>query len=262
MRSDRLGGKHVLLTGGRGGIGLAVTGACLAAGAHCTVVDMPTNAGDELGELQTRYPTRLVYHAADITRTERLSALVDEATRQFGPIHALFNNAGVFAMAPLLASDERMYQRLFDVNVKGMFFVMQAVLAHMLQSGVRGSVINLSSQAGRRGEPLLAHYCATKAAVISYTQSAAIAMASHGIRVNAISPGAVLTPMWDTVDAMYAKYEQLEIGDKKKAVGRAVPMGRMGVPQDIVGLAVFLFSNESSYITAQTINVDGGSVMS
>ena len=108
----------------------------------------------------------------------------------------------------------------------------------------------------------LSHYCATKAAVISYTQSAALAMAPHGIRVNAIAPGVIDTPMWAEVDALFARFEGLQPGEKKAAVGKAVPLGRMGVPQDVAGAAVFLAASESSYITAQTLNVDGGNVMS
>jgi D-sorbitol dehydrogenase (acceptor) len=132
----------------------------------------------------------------------------------------------------------------------------------MVAAGRRGSVINLASQAGRRGEALVSHYCASKAAVISYTQSAALAMAPHGIRVNAIAPGVIDTPMWDHVDALFARYEGLQPGAKKIAVGKAVPLGRMGVPRDVAGAAVFLASAESGYITAQTLNVDGGNVMS
>jgi D-sorbitol dehydrogenase (acceptor) len=138
---------------------------------------------------------------------------------------------------------------------------MQKVLAQMVEAG-SGTVINLASQAGRRGEALVSHYCATKAAVISYTQSAALAMAPHGIRVNAISPGVIDTPMWSQVDALFARYEGLQPGEKKIAVGQAVPLGRMGRPEDLAGAAVFLASDEAAYITAQTLNVDGGNVMS
>ena len=259
---ERLKGRHALITGAGGGIGLAVTAAYLAEGAACTAVDIGTAPSAALAALRQRFPDRLAYHAADVTRTDRLPALVDEAAQRFGTVDLLFNNAAVFDLAPLLDSDERMYQRLFDVNVKGMFFTMQAVLAAMVAAGVKGAVINLASQAGRRGEALVAHYCATKAAVISYTQSAALAMAPHGIRVNAISPGVVDTPMWGQVDALFARHEGLAPGEKKKAVGLAVPLGRMGVPEDIAGAAVFLASAESAYITAQTLNVDGGNVMS
>src|SRR5207342_1858682 len=133
-----------------------------------------------------------------------------------------FNNAAIFDLAPLLESDEAMYDRLFAVNVRGMFFVMQKVLAKMAtrrgSTPTPGVVINLASQAGRRGEALVAHYCATKAAVVSYTQSAALAMAPHGIRVNAISPGVIDTPMWQGVDALFARYEDLQPGEKKRAV--------------------------------------------
>jgi NAD(P)-dependent dehydrogenase (short-subunit alcohol dehydrogenase family) len=140
---------------------------------------------------------------------------------------------------------------------------MQKTLAHMVAHQVQGgSVINMASQAGRRGEALVSHYCASKAAVISYTQSAALAMAPHKIRVNGIAPGVIATPMWAHVDALFAKYENLPIGEKKKRVGEAVPLGYMGDPNDICGAAVFLASDEASYITAQTLNVDGGNVMS
>jgi D-sorbitol dehydrogenase (acceptor) len=202
------------------------------------------------------------YLRTDITHSSQIDAMIATATRKYGAIQVLFNNAALFDLAPLLESDEAMYDKLFAVNVKGMFFVMQKVLAHMVQHKVQGSVINMASQAGRRGEALVSHYCATKAAVISYTQSAALAMAPHKIRVNAISPGVIDTPMWKHVDSLFAKYENLAVGEKKKQVGLAVPLGYMGSPDDVAGPAVFLASDESSYITAQTLNVDGGSVMS
>jgi D-sorbitol dehydrogenase (acceptor) len=258
----RLAGRHALLTGAGGGIGLAVTAAFLAEGAHCTAVDVAAEPGDGIAALLERHRDRLAYAAADVTRIAALDGLVGGAAQRFGAVDLLFNNAAVFDMAPLLESGEAMYERLFAVNVKGMFFVMQAVLARLVAAGRRGSVINLASQAGRRGEALVAHYCASKAAVISYTQSAALAMAPHGIRVNAIAPGVIDTPMWQSVDALFARYEHLQPGEKKAAVGKAVPLGYMGTPGDVAGAAVFLASDESSYITAQTLNVDGGTVMS
>ncbi|WP_287272311.1 SDR family oxidoreductase [Microbacterium sp.] len=118
------------------------------------------------------------------------------------------------------------------------------------------------SQAGRRGEPNIAIYCSTKAAVISLTQSLALEFAPHKIRVNAIAPGVVDTPMWDQVDALFAKYEHRAPGEKKRLVGEAVPLGRMGRPEDIADPCVFLASDDARYITAQTLNVDGGNWMS
>jgi D-sorbitol dehydrogenase (acceptor) len=259
---QRLLGRHALLTGAGGGIGLAVTEAFVLEGARCTAVDLPATPSAGLAELVARHAGRLAYMSGDVSRVDTLDALVDGAAQHFGAVDVLFNNAAVFDMAPLLDSGHAMYQRLFDVNVKGTFFTMQAVLARLVAAGRPGSVVNLASQAGRRGEALVAHYCASKAAVISYTQSAALAMAPHRIRVNAIAPGVIDTPMWQHVDALFARYEGLQPGEKKRAVGLAVPLGRMGTPADIVGAAVFLASDEAAYITAQTLNVDGGNVMS
>jgi D-sorbitol dehydrogenase (acceptor) len=223
---------------------------------------MAEHAPDALAALAAQHDGRLAYRRADVTLPAEIEAALAEAEKGFGAIDILFNNAAIFDMAPLLDSDAAMFDRLFAVNVKGMFFVMQAVLRRMVEQRSAGVVINLASQAGRRGEALVAHYCATKAAVISYTQSAALAMAPHGIRVNAISPGVIDTPMWQHVDALFARYEGLRPGEKKVAVGRSVPLGRMGQPDDVAGAAVFLASDEARYITAQTLNVDGGNVMS
>jgi D-sorbitol dehydrogenase (acceptor) len=259
----RLAGRHVLVTGAGGGIGLAIAQACLAQGANCSVVDRAAQASAAVRELVRQHPDTLAYVAADVTDRTAIDRMLASATARFGALHALVNNAALFDMAPLLESDEASFDRLFAVNVKGMFFTMQAVLKHMVEAGTQGaSVVNLASQAGRRGEALVSHYCATKAAVISYTQSAALAMAPHGIRVNGVAPGVVDTPMWAEVDALFARYENLPIGEKKRQVGVAVPLGRMGVPDEIADAVVFLVSDEARYITAQTLNVDGGSVMS
>ncbi len=259
---DRLKDQHAVLTGAAGGIGLAVAQAYLAQAATCTVVDIAPQASAALRPLLVTHNDRLQYLSADITQCKQIDAMLGAAENRFGAVHILFNNAAVFDLAPLLESDEAMYDKLFAVNVKGMFFVMQKVLRRMVEHQVKGAVINMASQAGRRGEALVSHYCATKAAVISYTQSAALAMAPHHIRVNALSPGVIDTPMWAHVDALFAKYENLPLGEKKKRVGLDVPLGYMGTPADLTGAAVFLASSESSYITAQTINIDGGSVMS
>ena len=139
---------------------------------------------------------------------------------------------------------------------------MQAVARHMIQRGKGGKIINMASQAGRRGEPLVAVYCATKAAIISLTQSAGLNLVQHGINVNAISPGVVDGEHWDGVDAFFAKYEGKAPGQKKREVAASVPFGRMGVADDLTGMAIFLATDEARYIVAQTYNVDGGQWMS
>jgi len=260
---QRLADRHVLLTGAGGGIGLAVAEACIAEGAVCSIVDIAPARPEPVAALLERHAGRATYIAADITAPGAIDRMLANASAAFGAVHCLFNNAAVFDLAPLLEADEASFDRLFAVNVKGFFFVMQAVLRQMVEQGTPGaSIINMASQAGRRGEALVAHYCATKAAVISYTQSAALAMAPYGIRVNAIAPGVVDTPMWAHVDSLFARAEGLPLGEKKKRVGEAVPLGRMGTPSDVAGAAVFLASDEARYITAQCLNVDGGNVMS
>jgi NAD(P)-dependent dehydrogenase (short-subunit alcohol dehydrogenase family) len=171
------------------------------------------------------------------------------------------NNAGIFDMCRLEEITEERYRHQFDVNVAGTIFTCQAAVPHMITRG-GGAIINFSSQAGRRGEPYIVLYCATKAAIISVTQSLALELAKHNIRVNAIAPGVIDTPMWDHVDSLFSQYENRPLGEKKRLVGESVPLGRMGDPRDIADPAVFLASDDARYITAQTYNVDGGNWMS
>jgi len=131
----------------------------------------------------------------------------------------------------------------------------------MIARGQGGKIINMASQAGRRGESLVAVYCATKAAVISLTQSAGQNLIAHGINVNAIAPGVVDGEHWDHVDSLFAKYENRPLGEKKRVVGAAVPFGRMGTAQDLIGMAIFLATPEAEYIVAQCFGVDGGNWM-
>lgn len=246
-----LTGKTCLVTGANGGIGTATAEHFAALGARVLTTDL----GDTFpGECET------THRAFDLLDPAGLAACCDWIGAEAPDV--LFNNAGLFDMGSILDADLDQFERLFGLNVRAMYAVMQAAAKALVAAGRPGSIINLSSQAGRRGEALVAHYCATKAAVISYTQSTAKALAPHKIRVNAIAPGVIDTPMWGTVDALFAKFEGKEIGQKKREVGEAVPLGYMGAPTDVARVAVFLASAQSSYITAQTINVDGGNVTS
>jgi D-sorbitol dehydrogenase (acceptor) len=198
----------------------------------------------------------------DVTSLDAIDAMVATVVAKAGGIDVLVNNAAIFDMAPFLEITEASFDSQFAINVKGLLFTSQAVAAQMVRQGRGGKIINFSSQAGRRGEALVAVYCATKAAVISLTQSMGLALIKHRINVNGIAPGVVDTPMWDQVDALFARYEGRPIGETKRLVGEAVPYGRMGRPDDIVGAAVFLASADADYIVAQTLNVDGGNWMS
>lgn len=253
---------HALITGANRGIGFATAKLFVASAIKVTITDIDARPLSEVAAFIKKHREWAQYFPLNVTKIKTIDGVLAKAEKKFGAITVLFNNAAVFDMAPLLESSEAMYDKLFAVNVRGMFFVMQKVLKRMVRQGIEGSVVNLASQAGRRGESLVSHYCATKAAVINYTQSAALAMASHRIRVNAISPGVIDTPMWKGVDALFAKYEKLPLGVKKKQVGEAVPLGYMGKPEQVAEAALFFASEQSNYITAQTLNVDGGSVMS
>ena len=255
----RLEDKVAIVTGGARGIGAAIAERYAAEGARVVIADVLESeaaaAADKIGR-------GCFAIALDVTRRDSIARMVRSIIAMAGRIDILVNNAAVFDMAPVLEITEESYDRQFAINVKGLLFTLQAVAAQMVGQGRGGKIVNMSSQAGRRGEALVAVYCATKAAVISLTQSAGLGLIKHRINVNAIAPGVIDTPMWDLVDAQFAKFENLALGEKKRQVGRAVPFGRMGLPQDVAGAAVFLASSDADYIVAQTLNVDGGNWMS
>ncbi|MBB5516613.1 D-sorbitol dehydrogenase (acceptor) [Rubricella aquisinus] len=257
----RLAGKTALITGAARGIGRSFAAAYLREGARVIIADIDMDgamatAGD-LGR-DNALAVKL-----DVTDTASIrDAIAMAGGEGFGPIDILVNNAALFTAAPIVEITEQDYTRVFDVNVKGTLFTLQAVAEHMIAHGVRGKIINMASQAGRRGEALVGVYCASKAAVISLTQSAGLDLIKHGINVNAIAPGVVDGEHWDGVDAFFAKYEGKAPGQKKAEVGAAVPFGRMGQAEDLTGMAIFLATQEADYIVAQTYNVDGGNWMS
>jgi NAD(P)-dependent dehydrogenase (short-subunit alcohol dehydrogenase family) len=261
----KLDNKTAVITGGARGIGLAIARAYAHEGASVVVADIDSAAIDEaLASLEGEghAAERLMGVRLDVGDRQAIVAMVECVTERFGGIDILVNNAAVFDMAPVLEVTEASYDKQFGVNVKGLFFTLQAVAQSMVDRGQGGAIINMASQAGRRGEGLVSMYCATKAAVISLTQSCALDLIRHGIRVNGIAPGVVDTPMWAEVDALFARYEGRPLGEKKRLVGEAVPYGRMGRPEDYAGPAVFLASDDSEYVVAQTLNVDGGNWMS
>ena len=255
----RLQGKTALITGAARGIGRSFAEAYVREGATVAIADInlggAEKAAAEIGK--NCFAVQM-----DVTKTQSITQAVDAVVARTGQIDILVNNAALFDMAPIVEITEASFSKLFSINVYGVLFTMQAVVKHMIARGKGGKIINMASQAGRRGEALVAVYCATKAAVISLTQSAGLNLIAHGINVNAIAPGVVDGEHWDGVDAMFAKYENRPLGEKKKNVGASVPLGRMATPDDLTGMAIFLASSESDYIVSQTYNVDGGQWMS
>ncbi|MDV6319678.1 L-iditol 2-dehydrogenase [Chromohalobacter sp. HP20-39] len=261
MKLDK---RTAVVTGGARGIGLAIVKRYLAEGARVAIADIDIEAAEQVvADIQADSRDAPVMAVRlDVADAASRQAMIEAVEARFGGIDILVNNAAVFDMAPVLEISEASYDRQFDINVKGTFFTLQAVAAHMVARGQGGKIINMASQAGRRGEPLVGMYCASKAAVISLTQSCGLDLIKHRINVNGIAPGVVDTPMWDEVDALFARYEGRPLGEKKRLVGEAVPYGRMGRPEDHTGAALFLASEDSDYVVAQTLNVDGGNWMS
>ncbi|PBB90994.1 sorbitol dehydrogenase [Mesorhizobium sp. WSM3864] len=255
----RLKGKSALITGSARGIGRAFAEAYIREGATVAIADINLEAAEatakDIGS--AAYAIRL-----DVTDQSSIEASVKAVEAKAGGLDILINNAALFDLAPIVEISRASYDKLCSVNVAGTLFMLQAAARSMIAAGRGGRIINMASQAGRRGEPLVAVYCATKAAVISLTQSAGLDLIKHRINVNAIAPGVVDGEHWDHVDSLFAKYENRPKGEKKRLVGESVPYGRMGRAEDLTGMAVFLASEEAEYIVAQTYNVDGGQWMS
>ncbi|WP_333821889.1 L-iditol 2-dehydrogenase [Pinisolibacter sp.] len=255
----RLGHKSVLITGAARGIGRAFAEAYVREGATVAIADVNVERAEatarEIGP--AAWAVRM-----DVSDQASIEAGVAAVEARTGGLDILVNNAALFDLAPVVEISRESYDRLFAVNVAGTLFTLQAAAKSMIGRGRGGKIINMASQAGRRGEALVAVYCATKAAVISLTQSAGLDLIRHRINVNAIAPGVVDGEHWDGVDALFARYENRPLGEKKRLVGEAVPYGRMGTAEDLVGMAIFLASAESDYVVAQTYNVDGGNWMS
>lgn len=254
----RLQGKTALITGAARGIGLEFARAYIAEGARVALADINAEAVEKAA--QSLGPQAVAVHM-DVTLQDSIEAAFASAIARLGHLDILINNAALFSAAPIAEITRADYDRLFAVNVAGTMFCTQAAARHMIDRGQGGTIINMASQAGRRGESLVAVYCATKAAVISFTQSAGLNLIAHGINVNAIAPGVVDGEHWDGVDAFFAKYEGKPPGQKKREVGAAVPFGRMGTAADLTGMAIFLATPEAKYIVAQCFGVDGGNWM-
>ena len=259
----RLDGRIVLITGAAGGIGAACARRLAAEGARLVLADLDGPAVERLaGELGQ------VAVQCDVTVRADIDRMVDTAYRRWGRLDVLFNNAGVIQGKPLLDLTEEDWDRLMSVNLRAVFFVLQAAARRMLRqdpipgSELRGKLIQTASIAAYRGGlPLTAHYAASKAGVVSITRTAAQALAPSKITSNCICPGVVDTPMWAKLDADWTALEGWERGEAWKRRTAGIPLGRPERPEDVAGLVAFLASGDSDYLTGQAINIDGGLVM-
>ena len=251
--------KVAIITGAARGIGKAIAERYVKEGAKVVIADLNEEGAKTLA---SELGPNALGVKLDITQQELIDATVAVTVAHFGRLDILVNNAGIFDLAPIVEITRESYRRVFAVNVEGLLFMLQAGAKEMIKQGHGGKIINLASQAGRRGEALVAIYCSSKAAVISLTQSAGLDLIKYHINVNAIAPGVVANEHWEHVDEMFAKYERLPLGEKKRVVGASVPFGRMARPDELAGMATFLASEDADYIVAQTYNVDGGNWMS
>lgn len=255
MQSNK---KVAIITGASKGIGRATAIKFLKNDIKCILVSRKNNS-NFIKLLNNNFDKKnFCFVQADISKFSSIDKIIEKTIKHFGKIDILFNNAAFSDFNYFFKNDLKMYNKIFDTNVRGMFFLLQATARVMVKKKIKGNIINLSSQAGRRGEALVPHYCASKAAVISYTQSSSLALAKFGIRVNAISPGVIDTPLWSTLDKKWAKIEKLKPGQKKKLIAKKIPLGRIGKAEEVADLAYFLVTDNSKYITGQTINIDGG----
>jgi len=252
--SNRFEGKNVVVTGGAQGMGRAIGAAFVKEGAQVLLADLNADGvaatAKELGTLQAR---------CDVTNSDDVSSLISTSVDQLGSVDVLVNNAGTITMKNVVDIEEREWDMVMDVNAKGVFLCTKAVLPHMLEHG-SGAIVNIASQAGKRGYKLFAHYCASKAAVIVFSKGVALEVAPH-VRVNCVCPGVVNT---DMMEREYA-WETAMTGEPKESIKKrwlaGIPMGRFQEPEHVAKVALFLASDDASEMTGQAINVTGGMVM-
>jgi meso-butanediol dehydrogenase/(S,S)-butanediol dehydrogenase/diacetyl reductase len=258
-----LDGRIVLITGAAGGIGAASARRLAADGARLVLADRDggavTKLADELGQVAIQ---------ADVTRAGDIVAMIEEPYRRWGRLDVLFNNAGVIRVEPLLDVTESEWDRVMNVNLRAVFFVLQAAARRMREqtpmagSALRGKLIQTASIAAYRGgNPLMTPYSASKAGVVSLTRSAAQVLAADHITSNCICPGAVDTPMWTQIDQELGALHGWGQGEAWKRRIRHIPLGRPETAEDVAGVVAFLAGPDSDYMTGQAIKVDGGLVM-
>jgi NAD(P)-dependent dehydrogenase (short-subunit alcohol dehydrogenase family) len=254
---SRFTGKAVVVTGAGGGIGRATAARLAAEGASLVLVDRVKEALTETREAVERLGAPAVAVEADVTRWTDVQRYIGAAAERFGGIDGFFNNAGILgAVSPLTEYPESEFDRVLAVNVKGVWLGMKAVAPAMAARG-GGAIVNTASIAGLRGSPNLIAYTASKHAVVGLTRSAAIELVRRGIRVNAICPAPIETPMARELEQGFAKGNPARAHERFAA---SIPMRRFGEPDEVAALVVFLLSSDAAYINGGIYTVDGGSM--
>lgn len=250
-------GRRALVTGGASGIGRATAERLIEVGARVAVGDLPA----QLDRLDAEARQRLVPIALDVTDERSVRDAVAAAVDRLGGLDTLVNSAGVFQFRALEAISSDEWDRILGVNLRGTFLLMREAMPHLKASG-RGRVVNISSDAGKTGFPLLAAYCASKFGVVGLTQAVAAEVAPDGVRVNAVCPGTIA----DTGMGATVIEQKVELGygaNREEVLARGAdsfPLRRVGTPLDVADAILFLISESSGWITGESINIDGGSL--
>ena len=257
----QLENKVAIITGAASGMGKAMAKGYADEGASVVIADLDSDAAAEVAESINSNGGDAIAITYDVTDLQQSRDLVDSTLDKYGQLDILVNNAGVVVVSPIEEATPEDWDFIFDVNAKGLFFLSQVACVPMRQQS-SGKIINMASGAGRTGDAYAAVYSASKATVMSITRCFAMAMGQHNVNVNAIAPGIVRTPFWDRLDEEFVKIGDNNPGDTWRELSKLVVLGRPGVAEDIVPMAVFLASSGSDYITGQTYNVLGGIIMS
>jgi meso-butanediol dehydrogenase / (S,S)-butanediol dehydrogenase / diacetyl reductase len=255
-------GKTCVVTGAGRGMGKAIGLALAKDGAKVVFADInATEAENSANEARKNGAKALGVHV-DVGDRKQVKQMISRTVAEFGRLDVVFNNAGINKIQPFMETTEENWDRIMRVNALGVLIGMQEAARQMITQGGGGKIINTASIAGRQGYPNIAPYCASKFAVISLTQSAARELAKHKITVNGFAPGVVDTPLWEQIDREHIEIgETKEKGEAMRNFAAGILLGRVSTPDDITGLASFLASSQSDYITGQTIVIDGGMVL-
>lgn len=253
--------KNAIVTGGARGIGEAIALRFAEAGANVVVVDRD---GDAVGAVVARIHVaggRALGLVADVAQPNTATTVVDACAKTFGSVDVLVNNAGIFPSKPFVEVDEGIWDRVLDVNLKAAFFFSQAAAQRMIAAGGGGSIVQIASIDALHPTGNLTVYDASKGGLVMLTRSMAKELAVNGIRVNAICPGGVATPGVDAIVDEMARGLHLTAAQLQQSMGSGVPLGRMGLPDDIARAALFFASPLSSWVTGSTLVVDGGTLL-
>ena len=253
--------KTVCVTGAASGIGAAIAEGFASEGANVALLDINERCAEELAQSFTeKYGVKCIALSVDVSDSQSVAAAFEKIESTFTTIDILVTSAGISIIVPMTECTEEIWDRTIDINLKGTFLCMQSAV-RIMEKQKSGAIVCMSSQSGRVGGSQYQAYCASKFGIIGLVQSAAHEFAKSGIRVNAICPGVVLTPLWDAQVTSYAKKRGITPEEVMPYFASKIPMGRIGELEEVVAVTKFLASSDASYLTGQSINVSGGAVM-